>query len=413
MEGIETAVIDAPVETTAVTEPAEASGETIEESQGTPAGQENPDQPDKQDRRQNPDALRKTLKWLRENGGEHSAQAQAIERILGESKSYKTVYPTVREAREARQAIDAVGGVQKIAELQQSITRYQDIDARLEAGDASVIDDILETGGKGLTKILPTLIEKLGEADAAGIQAVMRPHAVKFMESQGLVNAIDSMVASFNEGKPDEAKAWLARIVQWYKGLGPKANPEQEAWQKERDQMHQERYQEKVSATFNQIISHAETVLDKQLSADIKRLGLSPEQAQLLKEDAWKKLEKLRNADSVFDKNKDTKFNDKTRQVAADAATFVNRYTDRFAEEACAWAVRMRYGHLKGTVAAPGAATVKPNPTVAPGTPVALDHSATLAKLGKRGSEDAILRGEGYTKDGKKIIKQNGKWKYA
>ena len=95
---VETAAVETTPVETASTAPVESAtpepGADLEASEGQPQKTE---QPDKVDRRQNPDALRKTLKWLRENGGEHSAQAQAIERILGETKSYKTVYPTVRE----------------------------------------------------------------------------------------------------------------------------------------------------------------------------------------------------------------------------------------------------------------------------------------------------------------------------
>jgi hypothetical protein len=123
----------------------------------------------------------------------------------------------VREAREAKATLDAVGGAAKIAELQQHVTRSREIDELIEAGDPRAIDAVLETGSKGLAKLLPSLIEKLSTTESAAVQAALQPHVFTYLDAQGMPEAIDAMVAAFNSGKPDDAKAVLSKIVNWWK----------------------------------------------------------------------------------------------------------------------------------------------------------------------------------------------------
>lgn len=379
-----------------------------------------PDQSDdKPDKRRNPDALRKALKWLRENGQEHSERAAEIERYLGENKSYKTVYPTVKEARETKLAIDAIGGVAKIAELQHSVAHMAEVDSMLEAGDPKVLDEIFQLAPKGIAKLAPAILDRLAESNPQAYISAVAPHALGFMDAQGLTDAIDAMVQSFNAGKPDEAKQVLARIVQWYKNTAntsaptaAKPDPEREAFEKERETFSQQKYHGEVKATFDQVVSHAEQILDKHLSADRKRLGLSDESYALLREDAWKYLQADRNADPVFKAAINTKINDRTRSISSDAVQFLNAQTDAKAKAACDKAIRVRYGHLKASPVT--TTTEKKSPTSPPNTgSAALDPDVTRKKLGREGAQDAILRGEGFSKDGKPIKKVNGVWKYA
>ena len=344
-------VLDAPIET--VASPDTGSESTTEETPLESAQpQKTPPEGEKADNRKNPDALRRALKFLRENGGEHSERAQDLERMLGETKSYKTVYPTVREAREAKLAIDAVGGTARIAEMQQSVAHMAEVDAMLEAGDPRVLDEIFEQSAKGIAKLLPKLLEKVGESSPAEYAKTMTPHAVSFMDSQGLPGAIDAAVREFNSGNHAKAGEILSQIVGWYKGLanqgaqGAKSDPEREAFEAEKATFAQDRYKGEVSTVFNQVIDYAQTVLDKNLAVDVKRLGLSPESAALLREDAWKYLQAERNKGTIFKAAITSKINDSRRTVSPDAVKFLNSQTDDLAKAACERAVKLRYGHL-------------------------------------------------------------------
>lgn len=420
----ETAVIETPVESTPAAEPVETTTSTPEsgpEATAQPAEKPQTEQ-EKLDRRNNPDALRKTLKWLRENGGEHSAQAQTIERILSESKNYKTVFPTVREARDIKQAIDSVGGVQKIAELQQTASRMADIDSRLEAGDPSVLDDIFETGGKGIAKLLPGVIERLAKESPQEVQAAIKPHVFTFLSSEGMDGAIDAMVRAFNADKPEDAKNVLASIVNWWKAQNQaqpeQTNPEQDAFQKERDKFYREKYEGEVTRAFDTVASHAQKLLTEKLKPTVARLGLSAESAQLLLEDTWGQVQKLRNADPLFKASVTDRFNDKKRTVSQDAAQFVQGYTDKYAEDAVKKAVQLRYGDVLGKIApkaVPPAQAPKVDPTAPPtGAVISVDQTVTAQKLGSKSKAiDAILRGEGFDSAGKPVKKVGRAWKHA
>jgi hypothetical protein len=414
------AVLDAPVDSTPEVVAAEETGN---ESTASPAPGTGPESQDdgqgKADRRRNPDALRKTLKWLRENGGEHSERAQEIERYLGENKSYKSVYPTVKEAREAKLAVDSVGGVAKIAELQHSAAHMAEVDSLLEAGDPKILDDIFKQAPQGMAKLAPAILDRLAQSNPQAYAKAVTPHALGFMDSQGLTEAIDSMVSLFNEGKAQDARGILNKIVNWYNNLSkanqatPAVDPEREAFEKERETFAQQKFSGEVTTLFNQVVSHAEQTLDKHLAADKKRLGLSTEAYQLLREDAWKYLQSARNEDGVFKSSLGNKINTKSRTIAGDALGFLNAQTDDKAQDACEKAVRLRYGHLKATSTT--AIPVKKSPTSAPtGSLAVLDQAMTAKKLDSRDKAmDAILSGQGYSKDGKKLKKVQGKWQFA
>lgn len=415
MDGMETAVMDAPVATeTPAAEPSTGQTET------PPATQQQPDE--RVDGRQKPDALRKTLKWLRENGGEHSAQAQVIERILGEGKSYKNAFPTVREARDIRTGVETLTGEPynpkttpaKLAEVQQYVSNMRDVDAKLEAGDPSVVSQILETGSKGIAKILPTLIDELAKTNGDEVAAAIQPHARTFMQNQGLFDAIDAMVNAFNGNKPDEAKSILSRVVNWARGLGQaksdaSPDPQQTAFQAERDKFYQEKFQSDVAGVFNPILEHAQTTILAKLEPDAKRLGWSEEYTDLKLKDIWKVIEGRRNRDPLFKSGIGQHINEKGRKVGTGAKDFLNSFTEKYFDEA----YRLVMGpHLKS--ATPPKPGVKQNPVAPPaGATIAIDYAVTKRKYGDSGAQDAILAGKAFDKAGKPIKKVGKVWQYA
>jgi hypothetical protein len=425
MEGLESAaVLEAPAtqETPAVEAPAveQETGDTAERVAGTPEKTPEQTEKDKLDRRNNPDALRKTLKWLRENGGEHSEQAKAIENALGETKSYKATFPTVREAREAKATLDAVGGAAKIAELQQHVTRSREIDELIEAGDPRAIDAVLEIGSKGLAKLLPSLIEKLSTTESAAVQAALQPHVFTYLDEQGMPEAIDAMVAAFNSGKPDDAKAVLSKIVNWWKqssaghAEAPQKAPEQAAWEKEREDFKQTQFKTEVGNAFNACITHAELAIDKELAPELKKYGIPAETAQLIRNDVWNRITRERNADELFKAGLAERVNERSRKIDATTADFLKAQTEARVKEAVAKEIKLRYGFIKrpGTENAPA---VKPNPTAAPaGAVIEIDHNMTIKQTGSRSAaQDAILQGRAWNSAGKEIRRTGRVWKLA
>lgn len=411
----ETAVMDAPVAESAPVSSGESSSQadiSHEEPLELTPQQETP----KPDNRRNPDSMRKALKWLRENGQEHSEQAKHLEAMLGEMKSWKTVAPTVREGREMKMAVDAAGGVQKIAEMQQSVAHMAEVDSMLEAGDPKVLDEIFETAAAGVAKLAPEILSRLSKANPQAYRTAIEPHAIGFLDSEGVTDAIDEMVKAFNAGKPEDAKGWLARLVNWYKAKAseqgrPEAAPEQTAREKEYSAKEQKLYEREVQAVFDRVIPHAETSIRAKLDADAKRLGMSPAHAQLMLEDVWKIIERKRNAHPAFRAMLGQKFNDRNHSVSEDAATFLQGFTTELLDDAYQTVMGPRLRAYKpGSPSIP--AKVSPVEAPAGGGPL-LDTDVTRKKLGRNGAQDAILRGEGFDKTGKKIKRVGKTWRYA
>lgn len=404
----EAAVLDAPV--------IDTGGESAIELTPKPENVEGEPKPaidPKADNRRNPDALRKTLKWLRENGGEHSERAVDLERMLGEMKSYKAVAPTVREAREAMQAIKSIGGAARIAELQTASVHMAEVDSMLEAGDPKVLDEIFEMAPKGIAKLAPAILERLAQADPQAHGQIQKAETAKYLESQGFSSAFDAAVEAFNAKDYTTAQRLLTQISNWGKGLltasaAPKVDPERQAFEKERETFAQEKYSGEINTVFSKVIAHAQTVLDKELAGDKKRLGLSEESYSLLREDAWKYLQELRNADPIFKSSIGAKFNEKSRKVDPSSEEFVKGFNEQFGKQAAERAVRVRYGHVKPATVVP----VKSPLTAPSATGPVIDYDQTRRKFG-RDAQDAILQGKAVAKDGKPIKKVGNKWAFA
>ena len=409
-------------EETAVMETVDSSAGVVESSDSSSSQQEIPLEESKQstpdqklDRRTNPDALRKALKFLRENGGEHSQRAQDLERMLGETKSYKTAFQTVREAREARQALDALGGREKLAEIQQYTARMQEVDAMLEAGDKRVLPIILETGTTGLVKLLPDILTELQKADGNSVAAALKPHAFSYLQSQQVPSLIDGMVMAFNANKPEEAKEYLARLVDWYKkesgGTQQQADPARQALETEREQFHQQRFEAEVKSAFEPMISHAEGAIDKELAPYQKQYGFSGDLLDVIRNDVWKRIERERNADPLFQSMIGTKVNERTRKVDPSTSEFLKQQTTQRVKDATRKEIELRYGFMKKPAATPEVKKdVVAAPAIAGLTP---DYEVMRSKWGRSATQDAILQGKALNAQGKPIVKVGKVWKLA
>lgn len=413
MDG-ETATLELTQETQQQENPQQESTQSTEQQQ-----QQKPDG------RQRADAVRKALKFLRDNK-DHAATVDGIGRDLSDVAAYRKFFEKVGNAREVSQALSSIGGFEKLAELQTYSARMRDVDERLENGDPSVVDDILETGATGILKIMPHMIERLQQSNPREMGEIAQPLARSFMESEGLPDAIDAMVNAFNDKnlKPEEKlreiSRFLSGVVNWYKGLGGKdgarPDPDRERFEQERSTWNQERYETAIGDVFNGsdgIMAYAQRKIDARLLNDAKKMGISQDKdyIDLLRNDIWKIIEKSRNGDAFFKADRDSKFNGRTKKVSEDAKSWMNGFTDKYFEAAYKQVMGPR---LKTAENSTKGAT-KTSPTAAPSNaaPV-LDTQATIMKAGGRDrAQDMILAGKGFTKDGKAIKKVGRAWQFA
>ena len=202
MEGTETVALE---ESGLDTDLNEGQGNEGDGGEGEGQGTEKPEagkdgqqtEQEKQDGRNRPDSARKALKWLQHQANEHSPVVKQLNNELGRARAYQQVYPTVQEARDTKALIDTVGGAEGVATLQQAHATMERIDALVEAGDPSVVEDMFKQSPEGMVKLFGPIMDQVAKLNPQAFDEVMTPQAVQFMDKQGLTGALNNLIDAF------------------------------------------------------------------------------------------------------------------------------------------------------------------------------------------------------------------------
>lgn len=270
----------APIETDPALDASDdVSSDSTDVDTGEPAqGDADGDKP--VDARTNPAAVRAALKALRDSDPKNAPIARQLNDAFGRYNAYKQHFPKVADAANARALLDAVGGEEGFVSLQESMKAIQATDAKLYAGDASVLDDILEdmrSEGKtdAFGKLASPFLEKLRATDEKAYFAAMKPHFYQGLRDVGLPNVVNSLLESLAGEQPNiqQAKAILTNMQQWFEDLkagvdtASKQNldPERQAFEQERTKFATERTQEFQKGVATECDSHNNTALGSAL----------------------------------------------------------------------------------------------------------------------------------------------------
>lgn len=363
MEGTEGAVLDAGLEAEPIEgQETEGEGQVTEGTgkEGQQAEQE------RQDGRNRPDSARKALKWLQEQANEHSPVVKQLNNELGRSRAYQQVYPTVQEARESKAIIDSVGGVEGVAGLQEARSTMERIDSMVEAGDPAIVEDMFRQSPEGMVKLFPSIMDQVAKINPQAFDEVMNPHAVSFMDKQGLTGALNGLIDAFQKDDKDGMKTILSRIANWYGGLkkgvteraSTKIDPEREKFTKERTEWETKKEQDESLQSISSSNLYAGTVIDKVIAPDLAKLKLSKEAVEELRQDIWREVQRQRNEDQTYKAAIAQKWKGKDR--INEATKYMNSQTDLRTKKVAEKIISTRYGHLlkgKSATTAPG---VKP-----------------------------------------------------
>ena len=362
------AVAEAPVVDAGTTESTGESTQSTESASQT--------QTDKLDGRNQPDALKKRISELRRSaeGVTDPAQkaalladAKALNDTVGKGRAYEQIYPTVREARETKTLVDSFGGRDGLVKAQATLSEVEAIDKALESGDPSVIEKLWQEAPQGMVKLAPMIFANLEKTNPQEYEKAVVPHAIKFLDSSGFPERFDEMVQAYKAGDKVNGDKLSAMLARWVAGQRsqikqePKVDPrvaELEGRLTETQKAEQER---QVNTAYRDVVTHAGPVIDKHLKPLVAKLGLSTEQYNALREDAWKELQDKRNADATYK----TVANAKYKQGIPAATEYIKGETESRAADAARVVANFRYGHqLKNGAVAP-----KPNVTAQPTTP--------------------------------------------
>jgi hypothetical protein len=211
------------------------------------------------DARTNPAAVRAALKALRDSDPKLAPIARQLNDAFGRYNAYKNVFPKVADAQSAKALLDAVGGADGFTSLQENVKAIQATDAKLYAGDPTVLDDIIEdmrSEGKidAFGKLASPFLEKLRATDEKAYFAAMKPHFYQGLRDVGLPNVVESLMESLAGDQPNvaNAKAILGNMQKWFEDLkagvdsASKQNldPERQAFEKERTEFRSQQQKE-------------------------------------------------------------------------------------------------------------------------------------------------------------------------
>lgn len=377
------------------------------------------EQTDKVDGRQRPDALRKWISDQRKAADSVTDPVQkkalldtikGINDRIGKNGAYEQLFPTVKEAREFKALLDTVGGRDGLSGIQQRIAGMEEIDSLLERGDPAVLDKLWAAAKDGIPKLIPHLVDRLAKESPEAYSALVTPHAIKFFDQSGFPEAFDQMVRAFKAGKNDEGHELAGKLASWYSGqrqnagkqAEAKPDPERTKFEQERKTFEETKRKEQTDAAYNSVIQHAGPAIDKHLKPLVAKLGLSPEQYSLLREDVWKDLQGKRNADATYK----TVAGSKWKQGPQDFVQYANEETESRAKDSAEHVAKLRYGHqLKagsnGNGNGNATATKPPGAGVTRGqqpSPDEIDYSPkgklAAQKAGFRDLQDMILAGQ-------------------
>jgi hypothetical protein len=248
--------IDAPDQT--LDTPDDVSSESGSESPEDSAQPQDSDVERSVDARTNPAAVRAALKAMRDSDPALAPIARQLNDAYGRYTAYRNVFPKVADAQQAKALIDAVGGGDGLTSLQENVKAIQATDAKLYAGDASVLDDIIEdmrSEGKidAFGKLAPGFLEKLRSVDEKAYFAAMKPHFFQGLNDVGFANVVDNVLSALSGEQPNVAgaKQVLQQMASWFQDLkssvdsASKQNldPDRQAFEKERSDFRSQQQQ--------------------------------------------------------------------------------------------------------------------------------------------------------------------------
>lgn len=390
----------------------------------TPAegGQEQPDKPeaDKLDGRRQPDALRKRIAGLKSQAEAVTdpnekasllADAQALTNSVGKVGAYEKVYPTVREARETKALVESFGGREGLANAQQTLSRVQEIDHKLEIGDPSAAKTMWDEAPQGMAKLVNPILSEFEQRSPQEYDKAMAPHAVKFLDKSGFPEAYDDMVSAYQAGDKARGDALSAKLAQWVTAQRQgqqqekRADPEVERLQRELDERKSGESKQATDRAYSDVVTHAGPTIDKYLRPIVAKLGLSKEQYSALREDTWKHLQDTRNSDETYKLTANAKY----KQSMDAATTYIKGETESRAQASARARANFWYGHqLKnGAVKTPNATATPLTPGIIRGkepSPAEIDYSPkgiqVAKKQGFKDLSDMILAGKAPLKAG-------------
>lgn len=237
------------------------------------------------DGRTNPAAIRSALKAFRDLDPKNAPLAKELNNAYGRYTAYREVFPKVADAQQARALLDAVGGDSGLASLQETIKSVNATDAKLFAGDGSVLKEIYEDMKKdgqsaGFFKLASPMLDLVKTENPEAYHTALKPHFFRGLVDVNLPGVLGALGKALSGDAPDlaTAKSILGNMTEWFDGLRnsvetedkTKLDPEREAFLKERSEFQSSKQKEFQTGVATSCETHNNQSLGKELSAYLK-----------------------------------------------------------------------------------------------------------------------------------------------
>jgi hypothetical protein len=286
--GSDTSLVDEPIGTDEVSGDQSAVDESGEAPQAEPQAAEQPEN-EGDGRVLNPE-LRSHLKQLK---AVNPRLEKAIRGTFFALNSFKQAFPGgVQEAQQFKTELQAFGGFEGIKSIQESSTKLQEIDGKLEKGDPSVVD--------GLSEMLPVeaypaiagkFLDTFGAKDAEGYQRMMSGIIANTFEASGVPFHLQRIEDFIQFGKTEEAVKLLREVGNWANGFRQTAStkpqpkpvdPNAEKFQQERQALEQEKTQIFTQTVSTELGSWSTNRITELAGQYLKGRNLNADQKQAL-----------------------------------------------------------------------------------------------------------------------------------
>ncbi len=295
--------------------------------------------------------------------------------------------------------------------MQSKYNHAQEIDQALHAGNPIAVQALWEEAPEGMVKLAPQIFAQLEKANPEAYEKEVTSHAIRYFEKGGFTNAIRDLYQGLEKGDGKAILGTVQRMEGWFNARKgqvaqtTQVDPRVQQLETELNERKSTEYKEAVDRAYSGVVDHAGPIIDRYLKPIVSKLGLSKEQYNALRQDAWKTLQDERNNDGTFQ----TVSAAKQRQGMDAVAAYLKQETERRAEAAAKSRAQFWYGHQlrNGAVKAPNPTATPLTPGVIRGkepSPAEIDYSIkgiqAAKKAGYKDLSDMILAGKAPLKAG-------------
>lgn len=361
-------------------------------------------------RRFNPE-WSKALKELRELYPDRADMLTKLRDTYGRYGALTEIAPKgLDDVRAWKSTIDAVGGPEAAAELMQRNAEYEQIDAKIEAGDYSVVAELPENLQKGFYQMLPDALTDLQTRDPQAFQAAVAPHFQSALAGTGMGEHLQKMYAAAGDNEP--LKELIKQQYEWFKqqtqGAGKMPNgqkavsPEVQRLQAELETRRRADDESFVGGITNATNEYVGKAFDKEAAVYLKQLNLTDAQKSDLAESFNAKLVDKLGSDAAFQKQLAAYKSLKNRNPET-INNYIRGKIDEHAKSILDGLVTARYGGMKRKVTpiTEGAKTTDNGATRVAQAP---DQSQwDMAKMEALGYDATVKKGLFYLQGGRTV----------